>query len=236
MANKQSKKRSGFLRALWAVLVLALVMTGCGAPEQQGSASSEQPGSVQETAVSFPYLLEDGKLEISSLFQYSGMNPDCGDEMGENIASIAVTNQSDQHLTRAEFTVTRSDGEVLSFLAEDVPAGQTVWAFDRNNAACELEDTYEAIDCQASFEPDSPLLTDRLTVAVEETAVTLTNISGEALNDLTVHCHCLFDGVYFGGKTYAYPADSIPAGGSADIQAEDCYLGEAAVVRIDSGR
>lgn len=239
MVNNQSKRHSRrFSCVLWVVLLLVpLLLTGCGDTEPRGSASSEQAGSaVQETVVSFPYSLEDGKLEITSLFQYSGMNPDCGDEMAENIASIAVTNHSDQHLTQARFAVERSDGAELSFLVEDVPAGQTVWAFALDNSSCELSDTYESIDCQASFEAASPLLADRLTIAVEETAVTLTNISGEALNDLNVHCHCLFDGVYFGGKTYTYPADSIPAGGSAVIQAEDCYLGEAAVVRITSGR
>ena len=40
------------------------------------------------------------------------------------------------------------------------------------------------------------------------------------------------DDAYFGGLTYTYPVENIPAGESVTLQAEECYLGEAAVVRI----
>ena len=56
------------------------------------------------------------------------------------------------------------------------------------------------------------------------------------LSNLLLHCHCLIDGSYFGGLTYTYPVESIPAGQSIAVEAEDCYLGEAAVVRVSQDR
>ena len=76
------------------------------------------------------------------------------------------------------------------------------------------------------------MLADQEAVEAEGISVTLTNLTDEDLAGLTVYCHCLFDGTYFGGSTYAYPVDGIPAGESVTIQAEECYLGEAAVVRV----
>ena len=182
----------------------------------------------------FPCLLEEKRLSVTSLFQYSGINPDSG-EAGEDIASLAVTNQSDQHLTSAEITAKLDDGTKLAFQLTDVPAGQTVWTFARNNESLGRVSTCKTLNCEASFEAETPLLPDQVVVETEGISVTLTNLTDEELTDLTVYCHCLFDGAYFGGLTYAYPVDGIPAGDSITIQAEECYLGEAAVVRVTRG-
>ena len=113
----------------------------------------------------------------------------------------------------------------------DIPAGQTVWTFETGNGAYDLENACVSISCEASFEDAAPLLEDSLAAEVNGTSVTLTNISGAELTNLTVYCHCWFNEVNFGGLTYAYPVSSIPAGESVEIQAEE-YLGEAAVVRV----
>lgn len=76
---------------------------------------------------------------------------------------------------------------------------------------------------------------DEVEVKVKETEVILTNKSGEELKNLNVSCHCLFEEAYFGGLTYTYPVESIPAGESTTVQAEECYMGEAEVVRIGQG-
>lgn len=172
---------------------------------------------------------------MDSLFQYSGYNPDCGDEMGEDIASLVITNRSEEHLAEARLTVTLADGKELAFEVRDLPAGQTVWAFAKDNSAYVLSNFCTAIAGTTQFEQSTPLMADRLSAAVQETEVTLTNNSAEAIAGVTVYCHTVFEDVYFGGTAYAYAAGDIPAGGSATVSAVDCYLGEAAVVRIGAG-
>ena len=143
-----------------AALLMVFLLAGCGEREP----------------VVFPQTLEDGKLVVTSLFQYTGVNPDCGDEVGEDIAALAVTNQSDQYLSEAEITLKMDGGEQLVFQIMDVPAGQTVWVFERENTRYDAGSTCEQISCRASFEDKAPLL-EELAITAEGTAVTLTNLS-----------------------------------------------------------
>ena len=201
-----------------AILIAAIAIAAAYSTKNKHSSLNEKSDAdaQQETGLTFPYDLEDGRLSIESIFQFTGFNPDNENTEGENIAALAVINQSEQHLSSAQFTVKLADGARLAFEVTDLPAGE--------------KDT-------AEFEDVSPVMADRLSAEVQETTVTLTNNSEEDLSNLLLHCHCVIDDAYFGGLTYTYPIASIPAGQSASVDAVDCYLGQAAVVRVsrDSG-
>lgn len=185
-----------------------------------------------ETGITFPYTLEDGRLSVESVFQFTGSNPDNANADGENIAALNVTNQSEQHLVSAEIKVKSADNTELTFELTDIPAGQTVMVFEKDNQTYDLNDVCEEITDTAKFEEEPVLMADRISIDVQETTVTLTNNSEEDLSNLLLHCHCLIDNSYFGGLTYTYPVESIPAGQSTSVEAGDCYLGEATVVRV----
>ncbi|MDO4312469.1 MAG: hypothetical protein Q4C52_05240 [Eubacteriales bacterium] len=186
----------------------------------------------EDKGFDFPYDLEDGKLEVNSLFQFTGTNPDYGDEEGEDIASLEVINKSDQHLASAEIKVSLGAGTELTFEITDVPAGQSVMVFEKNNTSYDTSDKCIAVEDTAEFEETTALMEDKLIVDVQETTVTLTNTTGEDLINLLLHCHCLVDDTYFGGLVYSYPIEMIPAGQSVTVQADECYMGTASVVRV----
>lgn len=249
MAQKKKKtaKKHGILKVTTAVVLILLALFIISFliwhfthPEtdeiwEQGihTVSSGELSVDEQKGLSFPYTLADGKLEVTSIFQYSGGNPDCDDEMGENIAALAVVNKSDKHLSSAQFTAVLLDGTQIPFEVTDIPAGQTVWAFAKDNSVYETENVCESLTCTAQFEDISPLMADKLSFEVNETEVTFINNSGESLSNLSVSCHCLFEDAYFGGRTYTYPIENIAAGEKLTVSAEDCYLGKAAVVRIN---
>lgn len=262
MAKRKKRKRSAVPVAICTVVLLVAVavavwLIGRWSREVPDTALPEELAETEETLkpvgenqavpvetnetessepkLVFPIMLEDGKLEVTSLFQFAGFNPDCGLEEGTDIASLAVRNCSREHLAVAELTATLSDGTEAHFTVWDLPAGQSALLFSTENAICGKDVRCTAVTGSAEFEADPPLLADKLTVSVEETAVTVTNESAENLNHLVVYCHCLMDGDYFGGVTYSYPVEALAAGESMTFQAEDCYLGEAAVVRITLG-
>lgn len=233
--SKQKKNGRTLLIVVSIVALLVLALLVWKLVDRVGGDPQPGASSAPEAGLTLPYALEEGKLEITAVFQYTGENPDCNDEAGEDIAALAVTNKSDQHLTSARFTAKLADGTALQFEAADVPAGQTVWAFAPDNSSYDTANPCVAVTCDAQFEASTPVLAEQLSVSVEGTAVTLTNTSGAALENLTVDCHCLFNEAYFGGRTYAYAVPTIAAGSSVTIQAEECYLGEAAVVRVTQG-
>lgn len=184
--------------------------------------------------VSFPVEIENG-LVVRSIFQFSGMNPDADNMFGEEIAGVQMVNTSEEHLTRAEITAVLGDGTTLTFLAEDVPAGETVTAFCLEHERLPNADMCEDIFGWAEFESEDPRNPELVEIRVDGTEITIKNVSGRSLTELNVFCHSVLDGSCFGGTTYSYQIAALPAGRSAVVIAEDCFLGMAEVVRVDIG-
>ena len=88
------------------------------------------------------------------------------------------------------------------------------------------------IDAKTQYSNDVSLHEDALTITVEDTNIGLTNISQEAIQNMTVFCHDVMDDEYFGGKSYRKTVESLAAGESTTVTAEECYIGEAAVAGI----
>lgn len=185
-----------------------------------------------EKEIVFPMELDNGNLIVNSLFQSSIENPDCNDEYGDDIASLEVVNQSGKLLESADITLHMNDGMELHMQISDLPAGQKVWVFDNKNNSITDGAVCVSIDCKADYLDEVPMMANMISVETSETSVTLTNRSEETLSGLTVKCHCSIDGVYYGGLTYSYPVDELSPDKSTVIEADDCFLGTAVVVRI----
>ena len=194
----------------------------------------EETKPVETIPELFPMELEGGCLTVHSLFPYSGMNPDAGLEFGENIAGLQLTNTSDEHISLAELTAVLDDGTELCFRVEDLPPGMSAMLFDPECRT--LDGDRYCVDLYgfAEFEED-PMQPELVAVSVDGIAVTVYNVSGRDLTDLRVACHGLLDGSCFGGITYIYDVASLPAGAVTVINAVDCILGEARVVRVEIG-
>lgn len=168
------------------------------------------------------------------MFQYTGANPDCQWQEGEDIGAMVLVNRSERYLRSAELKAGLSNGECLRFLVSDIPPGQTVWVFEAGNGIYPVSESCVSVEGNAEFSDDAGVFPGKVTARAEGMTLTLTNTTEERLEKLTVRCHILFNEVYFGGITYSYPLESIPVGESAAVVAEDCIMGEAAAVWIGS--
>ena len=139
---------------------------------------------------------------------------------------------SQEHLENGALTIIMESGGQARFRIEDLPAGQSAMIFELDSQPLGESDRCAAVYAQLRLLPQTPLLADKIGIQTEGTMVTLTNLTGSDLTDLTVYCHCLLDTEYFGGLTYTYSIDSLGAGESLRFDAADCYMGEAAVVKI----
>lgn len=228
-------KQAGRKRTLWiaaavlaaaALLLLLWKLFLPSAPADGGTPAGE--------ALALPYAPEDGGLAVESIFQYTGENPETG-TMCEDLAAVSVTNRGTRHLDAAELAVTLTSGATLHFAVSDLPAGETAWLFSQEDASCEANPACTAITCtRVSYSDEPPLPADAIGISVEGTAVTVTNRSAAALPALRLFCHCRFDGAFFGGLTYPYETEPLEPGASTTVDAADCYLGEAAVVRAEA--
>lgn len=247
MSNKRRKKRTPgrkskkALSKIWiisvvvAAILIAAIAIAAAYIRKMEKSGSEKPDSAGEMGerITFPYELADGKLKVASLFQFSGLNPDCNNEEGEDIAALEIVNQSDEFCESAEIQVVMQDGTELAFKAEDIPAGKKIWVFESNNQSIGQNDACKEIQDTSEF-GEASFVKDQVTASVEDTTITIENLTGEEITDLTVGCHCLFEDTYFGGVTYSYPTGRIPAGGQVTVDAADCYMGTAEVVWISN--
>ncbi|MGM9643434.1 MAG: hypothetical protein ACI3XI_09520 [Eubacteriales bacterium] len=212
--------------------VLYMLGNGAGNTESSSSAQTSQTRTESIDAIAFPLLIEYGKLEIESVIRYDGLNPDCGNREGTDIATLTVRNVSDTYLERAEITMTSGNGYILTFVITDLPAGEAVLAFSRENVSVKSDTVYVDVICEAVFSTDASMSEELISVSVEGTAITLQNKTNESLSNVVVYCHATLGDRYFGGITYSYTIQTLPANGTAQAEAVDCILGLAEVVRI----
>lgn len=183
--------------------------------------------------VEFPLMLENGMLEIESMFDYTGMNPDDDNTEAKNIAAITLVNRSGEYLAEARITLTLSSGQEAEFVVTDLPAGKRVMAFCIDSTVSSYNCDCKDYRVEASFDPDASIQEDRLAVSVEAMTVTVQNLTGAQIPELVIYCRCPLGEDYFGGITYQYPLNNLPANGTATVEAWDCVLGMAEVVRIE---
>lgn len=197
---------------------------------QQVTDTSSQTTS--GSALKYPYRLEDGKLEIESLFQFDGINPDCGNQEGKNIATITITNTSDTYLDSAVLTFITDSGDRLNFKVTDLPAGETALVFSIENAGISKNIACTEVDCEAVFNAEASMNEDKISVSVEGTQITLRNNTDTEIENIVVYCHASLGDQCFGGITYTYTTNNLTANATTEIDAVDCFLGLTEVVRI----
>ena len=184
----------------------------------------------QEDVLDFPAKLEDTKLEIESLFSFSGINPDSGNQEGDDLATIMLKNTSEAYLEQAVIRATLLDGTECTFVVTDLPAGKSTMAFATGNESLAQEVSCVVLSCEASFTELEPW--DQLSVSTVGTTVTLQNNSGEDITNIDVYCRDVFGESYFGGITYKHTISNLPANQTATVDVTDSLLGMVEVVRI----
>lgn len=257
LSSRQSgakKKKSG----LWIVLILVIVgilgiviaLNQGGAKQEPSTEQSEESKTASEVTqtpedgeeqedtdesdagLEFPYHMDEDRLQVDSLFQYSGINPDAQNAECEDVASIQMKNNSEQYLESAEISVELTDGSAYSFTVQDIPAGKTVMAFDTANASYDGKIGVAFIDAKTSYSSDTGVKEDTVKITSDDNGIQLENISGNALADLKIKYHCILDDMYFGGISSETEVDGIDAGESIVVDTSDSILGDAEIVSI----
>lgn len=194
------------------------------------SASEETTSAEPENVVAFPVVLDGGKIEIESLFQFSGINPDSENQEAKDVASISLANVSSDFLIEATVNVTFADGQSVSFVVSNLPSGASAMAFSLENATLLSSDSCVDIEVASTYTDDN--CPDGVEISVEGMEITLSNSSSEDINKLSVYYRDVYDDKYFGGITYSYSIEHLSAGESTTFFAEKSLLGMVEVVRV----
>lgn len=191
---------------------------------------SEENGSQALDKIAFPVVLDEGKLEVESLFQFSGVNPDAGRQDVTDIAAVTIRNISDTYLKAATVTAVLGNGSERTFAVQDLPAGKSALLCATDNGKLLDSDVCTEIRVESVFEDVQS--EDSVKISVDGMTVTLENISGETLSEIDVYCRDVFGDQYFGGMAYQYTIETLPAGESTTVTVVDSIMGMTEVVRV----
>ena len=244
-------------RKLWIVLILAIVVilgvviaVNQSSSKQESSTEkseeNEEASKVTEAAedaaeedteetdegLAFPYLLEEEQIQVDSLFQYSGINPDAENAECEDVAAIQMKNNSEQYLESAEVSVELSDGTAYSFVVQDIPAGKSVIVFESGNTSYDGKTGVAFIEAKTVYSSEAGVKEDEVKVTSDDNGVQISNISGDAIGTMKVKYHCVMDDMYFGGISSETEVDGLAAGESTAVDTSESILGDADVVSI----
>ena len=228
------KERIVGKRLVFVIILIILIVIIAKITLDNGTdaSSASLNNNIIENQNMFPCEIQKGVV-VESLFQFNGTNPDSGLE-GNNIAGITIINTTEKHIKNAEVTIKIKDNETLRFYLYDLPSNKSIYVFEKDNRSYELTDNILSVKGKVSFDKKEDVLLEKISFDVSETELTISNFSDENIKNLTVHCHCALDDVYFGGLTYKYPVNELNAGETVQLIAMDCYMGEAAIVRLNT--
>ena len=242
-------------RKLWIVLILAIVIilgiviaVNQSSSKQESSTEkseeNEEASKVTEAAEEATeedeedakkreaLTLEEEQIQVDSLFQYSGINPDAENAECEDVAAIQMKNNSEQYLESAEVSVELSDGTAYSFVVQDIPAGKSVIAFESGNTSYDGKTGVAFIEAKTSYSSEAGVKEDEVKVTSDDNGVQISNISGDAIGTMKVKYHCVMDDMYFGGISSETEVDGLAAGESTAVDTSESILGDADVVSI----
>lgn len=201
--------------------------------EETPAEEPEEPEEPEETGLALPYVTEDGCLTVSSLFTSDITNPDKGDEMTEGLASLQVANSGGSYVERADITVQTLAGQLLHFVVNNLPAGESVLAFDVDGIVL-TEDKVDTIAAECSVTPEAGI-PEGIAVLVDGDTITVKNEMDVDLADVTVIYRCRMGDSYFGGISYSQTIEVLPHGSREVLTADECLLGSPEVVSVSIG-
>ena len=231
----------GFVAALIALIVLIRFL---GTSGSAGDPTTEPPDSADALpewefapldGAELPAELGDS-VYLTALASADGTFPeDASDEPIAGVLAASFTNRSERTVEYLTAVVT-IDGEEYRFAVSTIPPGATVRAFEsEKRTAPEAVSTLKAEkEYLLFFEEEPTRYPDEIRTEIKNGTITVTNISGEAIDeDIVIYYKSVYGDSYLGGITYRLRAEGgLAPGASYDGYAPHALTGRTEVLFV----
>lgn len=203
------------------MITAASLLAGC-----HGASSTEDAQALTS--------LDDGNLQVESLFGSAISNPDCNMEDGENTASLQIRNVSGKYLAHGRIEVSDDKGTTYTFVVDDVPDQSEIVLFDTGNQQLPSGNvTAVRGTADTSYTDETSLLNNGINAADTDGVISLQNQITESYDNLQVTYHTVMDDLLYGGTSYTTDSGQLAAGESVMLDTSEAWTGEAQIVRIE---
>ena len=213
-----------------------------GGSEQSGGESSTKPtsgsntgsnnDSTKQTEPDNEFTNRDALIACDEYSLFSGQFVEDGkDNLVSNVATILVTNNSDQFLDLATIMYL-IDGKTATFVVTGLPAGRSAWVLESSKLTATASSTFTYVDKTTSFRENVSATSDKVTITADGNMLTATNNSDEALEGVFIYDRSVHtDGNFLGGITYLVDFGTLEPGASVEKMGGH-YSEDSEIIRI----
>ena len=213
-----------------------------GGSEQSGGESSTKPtsgsntgsnnDSTKQTEPDNEFTNRDALITCDEYSLFSGQFVEDGkDDLVSNVATILVTNNSDQFLDLATIMYL-IDGKTATFVVTGLPAGRSAWVLESSKLTATASSTFTYVDKTTSFRENVSATSDKVTITADGNMLTATNNSDETLEGVFIYYRSVHtDGNFLGGITYLVDFGTLEPGASVEKMGGH-YSEDSEIIRI----
>ncbi|MBQ9762433.1 MAG: hypothetical protein IJV82_05075 [Oscillospiraceae bacterium] len=196
------------------------------------------PSTAPTTAPYNPYLNLDQPpsdilLRCDYPSAYTGKFVEDGtDRNVKNVASLLITNMSDQFLEYGKLIYMVGDTEVV-FEISSIPAGRSAWVMEKNAMPITDDAVFDYVDGLTLFADEAISNPEELTIQYGSNMLRVQNDSDRTLENVTVYYKAVHkDGRYLGGIAYRIKFGTLAPGEAAEKVSGHYQEDQASIVRV----
>lgn len=220
----KNKRKNGFLMYLLLGLTLLAAVLVVAVRVHHGNEvkQPEMPGvSTPAPADALSFELENG-LEITSVGRYAGSFVEDGsDDIVSDVCAITVKNNAAATVQYAHITLTGGETS-YEFDLSTLPSGASAQLLElsRQPLPESTDGLTASLTSFAPFDAEPSLCEDVISIDTQDTAITITNISGSDITgQIYVYYKSAYGDLYIGGITYRTGVSGLAAGESTTLYA-----------------
>lgn len=224
MKNKRKKRKNGFLMylLLGITLLAAVLVVAVRVHHGNEVKQPEMPGvSTPVPADSVSIDLGSG-LEITNISRFAGsFIEDGSDDVLSDVCAITVKNNAAATVQYAHITLSIGEGS-YEFDLSTLPSGASAQLLElsRQPLPESTDGLTASLSSFAPFDTEPTLCEDAISIDAQDTAITITNVSGSDITgQIYVYYKSAYGDLYIGGITYRTGVSGLAAGESTTLYA-----------------
>lgn len=226
---KNRRKKQLLHRILFTVVMLGAVVAGIVIFMKNDKNNTVT--KVEETQKSTE-VFDKGRLKLIGSMEYEGPNFEDGSMEIGTYTLLKIKNISEDFLRNAVIEVNVNSSDKMSLTIDALPAGETIFVLGQGYGAYSEKDIYKVTSCESSYEKSVVAEKEGLEVSYEAGKIQIKNQTTEEIAGIIFRYKGEVENVLFGGNTFEFTVDSIPAGETFETDCQSLLADNVQIVEI----
>lgn len=177
---------------------------------------------------------EDVMISCDDVAIYNGEFVEDGSGLPvEDVASILITNKSDQYLDYAKLTY-EVDGNEAIFIVSGLNPGKSAWVLESKGLKATKSSSFVYVNALTAYKDHVVRAPKELDISYRSGMLKVKNVTDEPLENVVIYYKTVHkDGKYLGGKTYAVSFGTLESGQTVQKDAGHYTEEWTQIVRVD---